>query len=173
MKLLVVGYGRHGKDTVCDILERDYNLTFSSSSLFCAERFIFEALREEHGYESVEQCYEDRHNHRKLWFDLICEYNEEDASLLGREIFEEFDIYCGLRNKREFYALKNVQAYDYSIWVDRSEHCPPEPTSSMTIEPWMCDFWLDNNRGLKQLEFNVEQLMTSLIAREVTASFNF
>ena len=173
MKLLVVGYGRHGKDTVCDILERDYNLTFSSSSLFCAERFIFEALREEHGYESVEQCYEDRHNHRKLWFDLICEYNEEDASLLGREIFEEFDIYCGLRNKREFYALKNVQAYDYSIWVDRSEHCPPEPTRSMTIEPWMCDFWLDNNRGLKQLEFNVEQLMTSLIAREVTASFNF
>ena len=173
MKLLVLGYGRHGKDTVCDILERKYGLTFSSSSLFCAERFIFDALKDEHGYTSIDECYEDRHNHRKRWFDLICEYNEEDASLLGREIFEGFDIYCGLRNKRELYALRNVQAYDYSVWVDRSEHCPPEPMSSMTIEPWMCDFWIDNNRGLEQLEFNVEQLMNTLFARDIRARFNF
>jgi hypothetical protein len=53
MKLLVVGYGRHGKDTVCDILDQKYGLTFSSSSWFCAERFIFDALKEEHGYTTV------------------------------------------------------------------------------------------------------------------------
>jgi hypothetical protein len=172
MKLLVVGYGRHGKDTVCDILDQKYGLTFSSSSWFCAERFIFDALKEEHGYSTVEECFEDRHNHRAEWFDLISQYNDKDASVLGREIFEEFDIYCGLRNKREMFALKNCEAYDYAIWVDRSEHCAPESSSSMTIEPWMCDFWLDNNRGLEQLETNVDQLMHTLFARDIRARFN-
>lgn len=166
MKLLVVGYGRHGKDTVCEILERNYGLSFSSSSMFCAERFVFDALKDRYKYATVEECYEDRHNHRKTWFDLIAQYNEEDASTLGREIFEEFDIYCGLRNRREFFALKNTEAFDYSIWVDRSEHCPPEPMSSMTIEPWMCDYWIDNNRDLERLEFSVEQLMSTLLYKQ-------
>jgi len=28
MKLLVIGHGRHGKDTVCEILQQNYNLSF-------------------------------------------------------------------------------------------------------------------------------------------------
>ena len=33
MKLMVMGYGRHGKDTVCEILKEKYGMTFKSSSL--------------------------------------------------------------------------------------------------------------------------------------------
>ena len=36
-KVLVLGYGRHGKDTVCEMLEQDYGFQFTSSSMFCAE----------------------------------------------------------------------------------------------------------------------------------------
>lgn len=122
-------------------------------------------LKNLYDYSSIEECYEDRHNHRQEWFELISQYNEADASLLGREIFAEFDIYCGLRNKREFFALKNCEAYDYAIWVDRSEHCEPESKKSMTIEPWMCDYVVDNNRDLEQLEFNVDQLMQTLFKK--------
>jgi len=159
-KLMVVGHARHGKDTVCEILNKNFGYTFQSSSLFVAENVIYPVLKEKYGYTSVDECYNDRHNHRSEWFDLIIEHNERDASRLGREIYEEYDIYCGLRNKREFRALKNIGAFTMSIWVDRSEHLPPEEKSSMTIEEYMTDFTIDNNRDLVQLEENVNNLAT-------------
>jgi hypothetical protein len=32
----------------------------------------------------------------------------------------------GLRNKKEFFAMQNTGVFDYAIWVDRSDHLPPE-----------------------------------------------
>ena len=63
-KLLVIGHGRHGKDTVCEILRDKYNYTFESSSKFCSTRFIYNQLKDKYGYVNEEQCYADRHNHR-------------------------------------------------------------------------------------------------------------
>ena len=83
-------------------------------------------LKDKYKYKDEEECYADRHHHRKEWYDAICDYNERDAATLGREIFKEHDIYCGLRNKREFFAMKNTNVFDYAIWVDRSDHLPPE-----------------------------------------------
>ena len=40
-KLLVIGHGRHGKDTVCEILRDHYGYTFESSSQFCSKLFIY------------------------------------------------------------------------------------------------------------------------------------
>jgi hypothetical protein len=33
VRLMLLGHGRHGKDTVAEILNRKYGLTFQSSSL--------------------------------------------------------------------------------------------------------------------------------------------
>ena len=93
-KLLVIGHGRHGKDTVCDILKEKYNFNFVSSSYFCSKYFIFDRLKDLYGYNSAVQCFEDRHNHRKEWYDLICDFCYEDPSELGKAIFQEYDIYC-------------------------------------------------------------------------------
>ena len=95
-KLLVIGHGRHGKDTVCEILEKNYNYSFESSSRFCSKLFIYNDLKEKYGYANEEECYADRHAHRKEWYDAICDYNEKDAATLGREIFKEHDIYLSL-----------------------------------------------------------------------------
>jgi dephospho-CoA kinase len=160
---MVVGYARHGKDTVCEMLNEHFGFTFDSSSYFCAKLFIYDMLKDKYGYSSIEECYADRHNHRAEWYDLICSYNEEDPARLGLEIYEHHDIYCGLRNKREFHSLKNMNAFDYSIWVDRSDHLPPEEKSSMTIEPWMTDFVIDNNRTLDHLELEVKRLLDTII----------
>lgn len=165
LKLLVIGHGRHGKDTVCEILEKNYNFSFESSSKFCSKLFIYDQLKDKYGYASEEECYEDRHNHRAEWYNAICDYNEKDAATLGREIFKEHDIYCGLRNKREFYAMKNTGVFDYAIWVDRSDHLPPESKDSMSLEQWMADYTIDNNRDLNQLMFSVYQLIENLKVR--------
>ena len=158
-KLLVIGHGRHGKDTVCEILRDKYDYSFESSSQFCSKLFIYDQLKDKYGYDNEEQCYADRHNHRAEWYDAICNYNVPDAAKLGREIFRAHDIYCGLRNKREFFAMKNTGVFDYAIWVDRSDYLPEESVSSMSLKQWMSDFTIDNNGSLEELEFNVDQLM--------------
>ena len=159
LKLLVIGHGRHGKDTVCEILRDKYGYSFESSSQFCSKLFIFDQLKDKYGYSNEEQCYADRHNHRAEWYDAICNYNVPDAARLGREIFKAHDIYCGLRNKREFFAMKNTGVFDKAIWVDRSDHLPPESKNSMSLEQWMADYTIDNNGSLEELEFNVGQLI--------------
>ena len=164
-KLLVIGHGRHGKDTVCEILRDKYNYTFESSSKFCSTRFIYNQLKDKYGYVNEEQCYADRHNHRTEWYDAICAYNVPDAATLGREMFGAYDIYCGLRNKREFFAMQNTGVFDYCIWVDRSMHLEAEATDSMSLEQWMSNFTIDNNGTLEDLKFNLDQLMTYLEVR--------
>jgi len=164
-KLLVVGHGRHGKDTVCEMLEA-YGYTFQSSSKFCSELFIFDDLKDKYGYANEEECYADRHNHRTEWYNMIHDYCRDDLARLGRNLFDKHDIYCGLRNKREFHAMKNEEIFDYAIWVDRSDHCHLEPNTSMTIEQWMCDYTIDNNGDLDRLKLNVKTLMTTIFKNQ-------
>jgi len=174
MKLMIVGHGRHGKDTVSEILSKTYGLTFTSSSLFCAERVMMPAFRrrfEAEGgpgksttpvYYTVEGCFQDRHNHRKFWYDEIVKYCTPDKARLFREILTRYDIYCGPRQVREFMCARNEGLFDFSIWVDRSEHQPLEGKDSMAIEPWMCDYWLDNNGTLDDLHANIHTLALTL-----------
>ena len=159
-KLLVIGHGRHGKDTVCEILRDEYGYTFESSSKFCSKLFIYDNLKDKYGYANEEECYADRHNHRAEWYDAICDYNVPDAATLGREMFDAYDIYCGLRNKREFFSMQNTGVFDYCIWVDRSKYLMPESKDSMSLEQWMADFTIDNNGTLDDLWFNIRQLMS-------------
>jgi hypothetical protein len=162
-KLLVIGHGRHGKDTFCDILKESYGFSFESSSQFCSKLFIYDQLKDLYGYADEVECYADRHNHRAEWYNAICAYNVPDASRLGRDIFETHDIYCGLRNKKEYHAMRNTGVFDYAVWVDRSDHLPLEDPSSMSLEPWMADFTIDNNGTLEELHFNTHQLMRRLL----------
>ena len=162
-KLLIIGNARHGKDTVCDILKDEFGYNFRSSSDFCAEKFIYAELKDKYGYTTYEQCFLDRHNHRAEWYDMIHAYCKDDYARLGREIFAENSIYCGLRNKSEFHAMRNTRVFDYAIWVDRSDHLPQEDKSSMTLEPWMADFVIDNNGTLANLKLNTVELITRLV----------
>lgn len=178
-RLLIMGYARHGKDTVCELLRDLYGFRFTSSSQFCAERVVFPALQERYAeltimekpdvpiYETAQQCFDDRANHRKLWYDLITAHNTPDLARLGREIFEGHDVYCGIRNAREFHALRNAGVFDVAIWVDASARgLPAEGKDSCTVEPWMADFVLDNSGSLDDLSRNLGALMGTLIGAE-------
>jgi hypothetical protein len=164
-KLLIVGHGRHGKDTVCEILQ-NYGYKFESSSKFCSELFIFNELKNKYGYANEEECYADRHNHRTEWYNMIHDYCKDDLARLGRDLFKDHQIYCGLRNRREFFAMQNEEIFDYAIWVDRTDHLPTEDPSSMSIEQWMCDYTIDNNGDLARLKNNVEVLIRTIFKNQ-------
>lgn len=162
MKLMVVGHGRHGKDTVSEILRDHFGLTFQSSSQFCCDLFIFDELKDKYGYKTSKECYDDRHNHRSEWFDLICDYNKNDLARLGKALYEQYDVYCGLRNKHELGSLKRTGIIDAVIWVDRSKREPLESNKSMTITKDMADYCINNNGTLEELQVNVYNLMFML-----------
>lgn len=157
MKLMVIGYARHGKDTVCDHLRNKYGLTFVSSSYFVAKRAVRPYL-EKIGisYDTLDACYADRVNHRDKWYDAICLYNKDNPAKLGRELYQEHDIYCGMRNIAEFNALKSEKVFDFAFWVDRGLRVEPEDKSSNTLSPELADFVIDNNGDLSHLKRNVE-----------------
>ena len=163
-KILVVGYARHGKDTVCEKLRDQYGFSFMSSSMFCAEKVVMPEMNANgHHYRTLEECYEDRVNHRQAWYEAIARYNSDDPVRLGRELIAEYDIYCGLRSSQELHACRNAGLFDAIIWIDASERKPPESKDSCTVEQWMADFTLDNNGSLEDLDRNLAVLMLSLI----------
>jgi len=176
-KVLVIGHARHGKDTVSEMLLNDFGFNFTSSSWFCAERVMLPYFQQKVTdwlnfadvnepcptvYHSAEECFDDRHNHRKEWYDQISAYCRPDASRLARGIFAENDIYCGLRSSREFHAVKGGGLFDLCVWIDSSGRgIAPEDKESCTIEPWMADVVIDNSGDLLELRLNVHRLMAS------------
>ena len=69
-KLLILGYARHGKDTVAEMLHRKYGFRFVSSSEFVAQEIIWDQwgwLR----YPDFETMFADRVNWRKQWMEMI------------------------------------------------------------------------------------------------------
>jgi len=162
MKLMILGHGRHGKDSVCEIAQQYFNISYQSSSKFCCDLFIYDSLKFIYKYSSSEECYNDRHNKRAIWYNLIAQYNKHDAARLGKELYQKYDIYCGLRSAVEFRALRDCGAFDYCIWVDRSKWLPQEPKDSISVDASMADYTIDNNGSLEELESKTIQLFTHL-----------
>ncbi len=157
IKLLITGIGRGGKDSACSIIKNQLNLNFISSSEYVGRKVIYPRLRELNNSLTWEQCFNSRHQNRKYWYDAITSYNTPDTSRLGRELFDEYDIYCGLRNINEFKALQEHKAFDLSIWIEaeerlRSSKIPIESPSSITITKEDCDIIIENNKTEKEFE---------------------
>ena len=156
---MICGYARHGKDTVADILKETFGLRHESSSHIAMREFLREELADRFGlvYESEEDCYKDRVNHRAKWFDLISEYNRDDLARLCRLVYETNDIYVGIRCVWEFKAAKYQRLFDLSVWVDACGRHESEPVSSNTITRDDCDFVIINNGTEEELGRKVKR----------------
>jgi hypothetical protein len=173
VKLMIMGYARHGKDTAAEILYKTYGLKFKSSSFAAAEKVMVPFLRDVRGitYPNLETCYADRVNHRQDWHEQIAAYNTPDPTRLAAEIYKEADIYVGIRSKVEFEALRDQGYFDYSIWVDRSKHEPPESNASCNVTKEMANYVVDNNGSLDDLRRNVCALYIDLLSLEHAAYY--
>jgi hypothetical protein len=167
LKLMILGYARHGKDTVAEILRDVHKLRIVSSSLAAAERVMVPYFKSIGiNYASLEECYADRVNHRSEWYDQIKAFNTPDSARLAREIYSQNDVYIGIRNVEEFEAARKEGLFQYSIWVDRSKHVPPESTSSNTMLPSMASHVIDNNGTLEQLRVRTLSMYWDLVSLE-------
>ena len=157
MKLLVLGRARHGKDSFCDILWDYCGLTSASTSKIANELFMYEGLKDMFGYENPDECYRDRVNHRQLWFDLIRTYTRQHPSALGEYAWANYDLYNGVRSLEEFKAIKDLNLFDATVWIDASDrlgYTIDNDICEVTVDD--CDYVLTNNGTLDEF---IEQVV--------------
>ena len=161
-KILILGHGRHGKDTVAEILESTLGLSFTSSSYACLQVIkpvLCAAVSKYHDWED-EEIYEDRINCRDLWKEAITLVNTPDKSHLAKLVLEQSDMYVGMRCNKEFLASKDL--FDLVIWVEAFERVPD---ADQTLDIEFDDSFMikvENNKGLAELGFQLGVLATEL-----------
>jgi dephospho-CoA kinase len=158
-----MGHGQHGKGTACKILKREFGINSISSSQFACDTFLFRQLEKELGYSTKEECYNDRHNHRKLWYERILAYNTPNLTRLGAQLFQQYDIYDGIRDRSEFLALSDARTFDLAIWVDASERMPLESEESIKVTADDADVIITNNGSPKDFERKLIRLFNTLV----------
>lgn len=150
-RLLIIGHGRHGKDTVAQMISDLMGLKFSSSSEFVGRKCIWPTWGKDR-YASFEEMFADRVNHRSTWGDLIEAYNTPHAHRTGAEMIAEGnDMYVGMRRARELEACRFRQVFDHVVWVDACGRLPLEPKDSMELTAAHADLHVDNNGDLEDL----------------------
>ena len=148
-KILIIGNARHGKDTLAELFNKHFGMTFKSSSHAANELFIFDELKAEFGYKTLEQCFEDRVNHREKWYHMVRDFNDPDRARLAKEITAMADCYVGMRDHDEFLASKDL--FDLIIYVDASDREAKE-VGSFNIEKDEADLIITNNTNLQDFE---------------------
>jgi len=152
MNILIIGHKDHGKDEVGERLSKLLECEYRSSSLFMCEKAVLPTLAPKYGYASVEECYNDRDNHREEWFDLIYEYNRLSPTRTADELLEVAPIYVGMRNRIEFTANMDKGNFDLIFWVDGSKRKPLESSKSLELCEEDADYCIDNNGTIEDLD---------------------
>jgi hypothetical protein len=171
---MICGYGRHGKDSVADLMAAHLGLKSQCSSSLAARHVIAPNMSKLFSEEHIERVakldgrwlhpdiieknlYKSRHegDGRKIWYDAICEYNKDDPTRLMRKLYDVADIYVGCRSLREFVAGQH-ECFQFSIWVDASKRVSPE-IGTCDIKPEHCDVIIDNNGSVFELEAKVKR----------------
>lgn len=156
MNLLIIGHARHGKDTVAEMISSLTGFKFESSSSAAARIFIFDNLKDKYGYKDFNECYEDRMERRKEWYDLICDFNKDDKSKLAKEIMKDSNIYVGMRSNEECEKCLSDKVFDLVIGVFDPRK-PLEPSTSFNIDLWSkSDIVIVNKGTLVELEKKVK-----------------
>lgn len=161
-KLLILGYGRHGKDTVAEMLRDNYGLKFKSSSEFVGEECLWDQWGKDL-YGSFQEMFDDRHNHRVKWMEMISAYNTPDKTRTASTMFERgYDMYVGMRRQDELDACRKAGLFDFIVWVERPGFEPETGSMDITKESSFWNFCIKNDGTLEHLEQKVAEFAHQL-----------
>lgn len=120
MKLIINGHAQHGKDFLADLLAKELGMRKLNASMFFAETVMLRTFPGQ--WTCAEDCYLDRVNQRKLWYQMMRHGDWQ------KRFMEISDIFCGHRNISEHVEMCRKGQY-LRVWVEW-EGKPAEPASS-------------------------------------------
>mgnify|MGYP003654840251 CR=1 FL=1 len=147
MKIGICGPGRAGKDTAAEFLRDEYGLRYTHGTSRWAATLVWVAMTKlGHEYDTVEECFNDRHNYRQLWAKIIGKHNAADPVRMYRECLQAQDLLTGIRWRNEFAACKAAGLCDVWLWIDRPNCIDP----TCEITPADCDGVIRNHGTLDE-----------------------
>lgn len=155
-KIAILGYGRHGKDLVAEIVSKFTRLRYGGSTSWIALPYVAKAL-------DVHQqiAWDSRHDNRQFWYDFCNHLRRNDASFLVKKVLKAGDLVVGLRDKEEVVSLKRDNLVRATIWVDASPRIEAKD-HTVAFGPEDCDMVLKNHLDKDALYFTVYTLCKSL-----------
>lgn len=158
MKIGICGHGRAGKDTAAEWLAKHTGLRYVAGTSYWARHLVFERMSG-YGYDNADECWQDRHNYRKIWAKIIGEYNRRDPVQLYRDCLAEQDLLTGVRWLHEFKAIKESGLCDVWMFVHRPG-IPVDPTCEITADD--CDIAIRNDGTLDEFHEKLRRLAVDL-----------
>lgn len=155
-KLAIVGYGRHGKDFVGEIISKFTYLKYGGSCSWHALPYIAEEL----GIHP-QIAWEQRHDHRNFWYEYCNYLRRDDPSFLIKKVLAAGDLVVGVRDKVELHDMQKHQLVLSTIWVDAAPRITyVDPTVTFTKAD--ANIVLQNRNDKEALYFSVYCLCKSL-----------
>ena len=169
-KLMVCGYGEHGKDEACRYIAEKTTLRYKLSTSEMFAEIVFAAVGAHMGYKNVQECWDDRRNHRQLWYEIIVDQNANLRVYHAHLLMT--DILNGIRNPAEFKQLLQENIVQLAIWVDASVRKASTISSECKITPDMCHVYIDNNRDLPYLYSQLDSVINRYLRHHALPSPN-
>lgn len=124
-KILIVGPGRCGKDSLGEFIHKHSKHTYAGSTSKFLAKYVADLFK-----ITPEQAYEMRHKHRQQWFEIGNRIRENDHGLLQKEALAVGNVVAGIRDFREIAWACCCDIYDHIIWIDADVE--PDPTLTFT-----------------------------------------
>tara|TARA_R110001583_G_scaffold52147_6_gene162192 strand:+ start:4923 stop:5429 length:507 start_codon:yes stop_codon:yes gene_type:complete len=159
---MLIGNGRAGKGTFCKVALNSFGLTSKSSSRMGCEMGLYEKFKDMFGYADMEECYNDRHSKRELWYQGICDLCDPNKSAVGRAIYNLHDIYDGCRDDLELNAIKAEGLIDLVIWIDAGDRVQAEGSGSMKLTKDDADIVIYNTTTEAEYIEKVKRFLSAL-----------
>ena len=161
--LAISGDSRAGKDTIAGLIRNIVGIPYVHSTSYAAALLIWADIQSEHDcrfpmtlphYETMEELYADRVNHRRFWADWIDNYNRKNQQGIGLYLLscsQGNQILTGIRKTKEILLCQERKLVDLTIWVHRPGN-PRDSTQEYGSE--LCDIIIEN----QGLERTIEKL---------------
>jgi len=149
-KLLLVGYGRAGKDEGLSYLAALTGLRNAG----CTSVYLAKYVARELGI-SESEAYKTRHQRRDDWYRIGNELRESDPGILLREALANGPLTGGVRDLEEIIEARRCNLVDLIVWVENIS-VPIDTTVKFHSEH--CDVIVQNNSTLEEYQDKLRRL---------------
>jgi len=149
-KILLVGYGRAGKDEGLSYLAALTGLRNAG----CTSAYLAKYVARNLGI-SESEAYKTRHQFRDHWYDIGNQLREDDPGILLREALANGPLTGGVRDLEEIVEARRCNLVDLIVWIE-NVRVPTDTT--VKFGPEHCDVIVQNNGTMDEYQDKLRRL---------------